>query len=80
MNGISQVSGSLITPGQVADLTWKIRGVGDLNADGRPDLLWQNTADGSLAVWYMNGLNLVEGTLLNPSRVLDTNWHIVGPR
>jgi hypothetical protein len=31
-------------------------------------------------VWYMNGLNLIDGSLLNPSQVPDTNWHIVGPR
>jgi hypothetical protein len=80
MNGTSQIGGSLTNPGQVADLTWKIRAVGDLNGDGRPDLLWQNIADGRLSVWYMNGLNLIDGSLLNPSQVPDTNWHIVGPR
>ena len=80
MNGTSQIGGTLTNPGQVPDVNWKIRGVGDLNGDQRPDLLWQNIADGRISVWLMRGLNLIEGTLLNPSEVLDTGWHIVGPR
>ena len=27
----------------------------DFNGDGKPDLLWQNTATGELTVWYMGG-------------------------
>jgi hypothetical protein len=80
MNGTLQISGAYANPGQVADVNWQIRAVGDLNGDGRPDLLWQNVADGRISVWLMNGLNLIEGTLLDPSEVPDTNWHIVGPR
>jgi hypothetical protein len=80
MNGTSVMSWWLMNPSQVADLTWRIRGVGDLNNDGHPDLLWQNTWDGRISVWLMNGLNLIEGRLLNPSAVPDTNWHVVGPR
>jgi len=80
MNGTSLLAGTATTPGQVADTSWKIRAVGDMNADGRPDLIWQNTVDGRISVWLMNGLNLLSGILLTPSQVADTNWHIVGPR
>jgi hypothetical protein len=47
--------------------------------DGHPDLTWQNTMDGRVAVWLMNGLARISGMLLSPSQVADTNWHIVGP-
>jgi hypothetical protein len=80
MNGTSLLAGTATNPGQVADTTWKIRAVGDMNADGRPDLIWQNSADGRISVWLMNGLNVLSGLLLTPSQVADTNWHIVGPR
>ncbi len=80
MNGTTLMTGSLTTPASVPDLNWKIRGVGDLNADGNPDFILQNRGDGRIAVWLMNGLNLIAGTVLSPSVVVDTNWHVVGPR
>jgi hypothetical protein len=80
MNGTSLLAGTLTSPGQVPDLNWKIRGVGDLDGDGHPDLLWQHVADGQVAVWLMHGLSLIDGRLLNPPQVADTSWHIVGPR
>jgi hypothetical protein len=78
MSGTTLVNGSLTTPAQVPDTNWKIRAVSDLNSDGHPDLIWQNIADGRISVWFMNGLSLIDGTLLSPSQVLDANWHIVG--
>jgi hypothetical protein len=80
MDGLSQRSGTVSTPGQVTDLSWKIRGVTDLNHDGHPDMLWQHTGDGRLSAWLMRGLELVEGTLLSPSQLTDLNWRIVGTR
>jgi hypothetical protein len=80
MNGTTLIDGTLTNPAQVPDLTWKIRAVGDLNGDGYPDFIWQNTADGRISAWLMRGLNLIDGTLLSPSVVPDTNWQVVGPR
>ena len=80
MIGTTLMSGTLTSPGQVPDTNWKIRAVGDLNTDGKPDLIWQHIVDGRISVWLMNGLTLIDGTLLSPSQVADTNWHIVGPR
>ena len=80
MKGTAMVSGMPLGPGQVADTDWKIRGVGDINGDSRPDLIWQHATDGRLAAWLMNGLQLIDGTPLTPSAVPDTKWRIVGPR
>jgi hypothetical protein len=66
-----------MTPGQLADLDWKIRAVGDLNGDDMPDLIWQHRIDGRVAVWLMNGTNLISGSVI--AQVADTNWEIVGP-
>jgi hypothetical protein len=80
MSGTSMTGGMSTTPGRVADLNWRIRGVGDINRDGHADLLWQHVSDGRIAAWVMNGLTLVSGATLVPSQVVDTNWRIAGPR
>ena len=71
---------ALLTPGQVPDTNWKAVGTGDLDGDGQFDIVWQNIADGRTSAWLMRGLNLIDGTLLSPSVVPDTNWQVVGPR
>jgi hypothetical protein len=78
MNGVTVVTGSNLTPAAVPDTNWTIRALGDLNNDGKADLIWQNTADGRISVWLMNGLSQIRGHLLSPGIVSDTNWHIVG--
>jgi hypothetical protein len=51
--------------------------VDDFNADGKPDILWQNQTSGDLYVWFMDGTSLTTGSFLSPSRVADVNWKIV---
>jgi hypothetical protein len=59
------------------DAAWQIRGVGDLNGDGRADLVWQNDADGSVAAWFMNGRDIVDFQSLSiPTAALA--WKIAG--
>jgi len=65
---------------RVADINWRIVGIADMNGDDKPDLFWQNTATGQLAVWFMRGIELSNTSYLNPSIVADTNWRIVGVR
>jgi hypothetical protein len=53
---------------------WKIRGVGDVNGDGKSDIIWQND-NGTAAVWLMDGTNVISGANVgfNPG----SNWHVV---
>jgi hypothetical protein len=69
---------TLLSPGHVADLSWKIRAVGDMNGDDMPDLIWQHRVDGRVAVWVMNGTTMTTGVVI--AQVADTGWEIVGPR
>lgn len=80
MNGTQLIDGVLMNPGQVPDTDWKIVGVGDVNADGKPDLVWHHMTNGSIAAWIMNGITMTSGGLLSPGSVPDTAWKIVGPR
>jgi hypothetical protein len=61
------------------DSNWKIAGAGDLNLDGKADIIWQNHSTGSLAAWALDGHTVIGTASLTPvSRVTDTNWKIRG--
>ena len=36
---------------------WVIANVGDLNGDGKADLVWRETDTGHVGAWLMNGLS-----------------------
>ena len=59
----------------VSDTAWKVRGVGDTNGDQLADLVWQNTSDGRLAIWQMNGTRVIRTSTLS-MRVSDTAWKV----
>jgi hypothetical protein len=63
-----------------ANNQWNIAALGDFSGDGKPDLIWQNTVTGELAAWFMENGAVINTWSLNPSRIADTNWRIVGPR
>jgi hypothetical protein len=55
----------------------------DYNADSKPDLLWRQKGNGSVAFWFMNGTTFqAAGYLTNSAGqqvgVGDPNWKIVG--
>jgi hypothetical protein len=56
MNGEARKSASFFNPISTGDAGWTIVGNGDFNGDNKTDVLFQYT-DGTLAVWYMNGVN-----------------------
>lgn len=61
---------------RMTDPTWKIRGVGDTNGDGRADLVWQNNGDGRLGVWFMNGSQVLSAAALSIPRMSTSGWQI----
>ncbi|MEO8428769.1 MAG: VCBS repeat-containing protein, partial [Verrucomicrobiota bacterium] len=66
---------NLLNPGNVGDLGWRIVGTGDFHNDGKTDLLFQ-PRDGTLAVWLLNGIDLVSAELLTPS-IAGPGWSVV---
>ncbi|HEY9616867.1 MAG TPA: cadherin-like domain-containing protein, partial [Microcoleaceae cyanobacterium] len=55
---------SSLNPLPTAPIGWEIRGVGDFNQDGRPDLVWRNQSLGATGVWLMNGFDLITAIAL----------------
>jgi hypothetical protein len=80
LSGLQVVDTRETTPGVVSDTNWKVVAAGDIDGDGKTDLVWQEQTQGWLAAWLMDGLILLESRALDPERVPQTNWRIVGPR
>ena len=77
-------TGTITVAGQTFTVTQSGTGTrvgavsGDIDGDGKPDILWQNQVTGQLTVWLMNGTTMAQGLWLTPSAVPDTNWKIAG--
>ncbi len=70
MDGAARALGVLLTPASVGDPRWRVVGYGDFNGDGKGDLLFQYKGgdfDGTLAIWFMDGVALVEAKLALPN-------------
>lgn len=48
--------------------------VGDVDGDGKPDLVWYNYLSGAVVVWLMDGVNIKAGARI--TTVADLNWQI----
>lgn len=77
MNNATLIAGLDMSPIQV-DAEWKIAGVGDLNADGKSDLIWRHSTSGTLGAWLMNGVTRTQYVPLDPGVVDDFDWQIAG--
>jgi hypothetical protein len=77
MDGVTLTSAEFINPVGPGNADWKAAATGDFNKDGRVDILFQHT-DGTLGVWYLNGVNLISAAFLNPDRPSDPRWRVVG--
>jgi hypothetical protein len=51
-------------------------GTGDFNNDGKEDLVWRHTGNGTNAVWFMDGLTMTGTASLPPAPYLD--WTLCG--
>ena len=76
MNGTERLDVQFLAPDRLPEPAWKVRAVGDMNSDGKPDLIIQH-ADGRVGVWFMNGLNQLDGRLFVPDNS-GVDWTIVG--
>ena len=77
MNGRAQASATFLTPGSVGT-AWQVRGIADLNGDGRSDVLFHNQATGDLYAWFMDGVTRTSGAYLTPAAVNPAVWQVQG--
>jgi hypothetical protein len=76
MNGRTQLSGVSTSPGSVTNTAWQVRGAGDFDGNGYPDLIWQETtAPYRASIWRMSPYtaNIYSGT---PYTLIEGVWVI----
>jgi FG-GAP-like repeat len=61
MNGLTNI-GAIGLLG--ADPNWRVSHIGDYNGDGRSDVVWRNAADGSIAMWLIDGATVISKPLI----------------
>jgi hypothetical protein len=76
MRGPTVQSTQFLSISTTGDPAWQIAAVGDLNRDGKRDLIFQNTTTGSLAVWFLNGSTVIGTSYLSINQQPDLNWRI----
>ena len=74
--GATNVTNSVSIPpfGTATNTAWQMKAVGDINKDGQPDFIFQNT-NGSMAAWIMNGTAVQEFRILRKQFSL---WKVIG--
>ena len=77
MNGTTVVDTRPLSVAGVSDTNWKIVGIGDLNGDRHPDLVWRHT-DGSIAAWLLQYNTIIGQQYFSISRVADPAWRLAG--
>ena len=80
MDGAILRDGASLTPAKNADTRWSLFGTAIANADGYADVVWRHTQTGAVAIWMMNGFNLVDGAMLTSLPFLESGWRLVASR
>ncbi len=69
MRGNAVLGTEWLSIDRVADVNWTIRAIGDVDGNGRADLIWQHVRDGWIAVWFMSGSQVGATSYLSINRL-----------
>jgi hypothetical protein len=67
MNGVTETSLGNLSPSNPGTIYWQVYGIGDFNADGKPDLLFQEQLGGDMLYWLMNGITETSYSYTSPA-------------
>ncbi|MBW4697028.1 MAG: VCBS repeat-containing protein [Aphanocapsa lilacina HA4352-LM1] len=74
MRGATYLTSAALSETVTGD--WHLRGAGDFNGDGSPDIIWRNYTTGANVLWLLNGVLVTE--VINLPSVSASGWNIYG--
>ena len=81
MNGAQIVSAGYVSSGSTIDSAptgWRLAGAADVNGDGKAGSLMA-TPGGQVAVWEMNGTQVIGSGYLTTNGAIASTSHLTGP-
>jgi len=75
MNGTGTPDVITLTNSALADVKWKVAGIGDFDGDGDHDIFWHHD-DGENRITFMNGTSQISTLVVNT--ISDPLWEVVG--
>ena len=74
MNGRSVVADTPVEGAGIVPSDWRMEAAGDVDGDGRADLLWRHRTRGELRAWFMDGATRRATRVLHEG--VPTEWEI----
>jgi len=59
-------------------IDWRVGGIGDINMDGRADIVWVNTTNNAVVIWYMSGTQVADSTVVSSGGQIGLDWALSG--
>jgi FG-GAP-like repeat len=72
MDNMTATSASDVDVSNPESSGWKVVSTGDMDGDGRTDIVWYNAGLGQLSFWLMNGVNV--RTTRQPTTTASSGW------
>lgn len=78
MQGFTVAAATGMSAGVTFDPNWQIAGAGDIDGDGKADLIFQHITTGFMAAWLMNGAQVRASSYLSYHVTHDPAWLVQG--